>query len=469
MAQSISNLVNVSPAWKKVGRTMRVNSTGGVENNTSLNQPQPQPRQAQPAPQSFSAPQTTPQNMNRNTAPLQMLSQIKDRAQQLQTERDAPTLQPPATPTPAQPSKALFPSVVGSLAARGTEGGPRYTQAQDAYQQAVQRLSDFRTNIADKKADIYSDPVSARVMQGRDQAVQQANAEKLAALQSAVQEQQTGIGLEQTQQQIENQALQQAGTLAQPVQVAPGNTLFAPTDGQEVAGGLGGYANYRTAEQVMGLISQYPDANYIYDQTLSPQENLQALQQQVQGSPTYQRGVYGVPGQGSVAGAQAVQTAQQGYNDSYQTYNQLVNTKTNADALSDNLLTVFDQYGISRTDARPVNRIIRDVTRKFGSEGQAAVDTALQEVQAAYSNLLAVGGGVIPTEATEAAGVLLNPDASIPQILASISELKKAGNLRLQAQDAQVQNYWQQLQGASNQVTQGGAEFSVPEGADFSW
>jgi hypothetical protein len=257
------------------------------------------------------------------------------------------------------------------------------------------------------------------------------------------------------QQQQSISGFGSAAGLAAPVQIAPGSTLASPVGGETIAGGLGGYANYQTAEQVMGLIRQYPDANYIYDQTKTPQENLMAAQAAIQGSPAYQKGMFGAPGQSTIAGGTAIQTAQAGYQSSYQTFNQLSTQKNTADQLAGNLLGVMQAYGINPAEARFANEKLKDLRRQFGSEGQAAYDTAVKEVQAAYSNLLAMGGGVIPTEATEASNTLLNPNATLGQITAAIEQLKTAGQFRLNEQGNLVNTYWSQLQ--SNPIGGGSA------------
>jgi hypothetical protein len=113
-----------------------------------------------------------------------------------------------------------------------------------------------------------------------------------------------------TQQAQTITGLSNTTNYAQPVQVAPGSTLFTPT-GEQVAGGLGGYVNYQTAEQVMGLISQYPDAGYRYNENLSPQQNLELAQNAIKQSPNYQRGTFGVAGANSYIGGQQLGAAGQ--------------------------------------------------------------------------------------------------------------------------------------------------------------
>jgi hypothetical protein len=272
----------------------------------------------------------------------------------------------------------------------------------------------------------------------------------------------TALGGANTQQGQQITGLGSAAGFAQPVQVAPGSTLLSPTSGQTVAGGLGGYVNYNTAEQVMGLISQYPDAGYQYNPALTPQQNLTAAQQAIQASPTYQKGTYGVPGQGSVLGATTIQAAQSGYQQSAQQYNDLYATFTNADALAENVLGILSQGGINPTDVKYANQTIKQIKRQFSSEQQTRFDVALQEARNAFGGIVASYGGQTPTDIGEAYNTLLNPDSSMGAIGAAIEQLKLAGRTRLNAEYQKVQNYYGQLQGASGG---GGAA----GGSDFDW
>lgn len=271
------------------------------------------------------------------------------------------------------------------------------------------------------------------------------------------------LGGANTQQAQTLAGLGTAGSLAQPVQVAPGSSLYSPFGGSSIAGGLGGYADYRTAEQVMGLIDQYPDAGYSYDQNLTPQQNLAMAQQAIQASPTYQKSTFGVPGQSTIAGAQQVQTAQQGYNQAFQNYQNLQAQFNNADMLAENLVNVMTEGGINPLGVQAVDKKWKDVIKQFSDEDQQAFDTALREVQSAYSNLLITGGGTIPSSATEAADVILNPNSTVGAIMAAIKQLKLAGETRLATQGDQVNTYYSQLQGGGGmgggtqqQMNQGG-------------
>lgn len=273
----------------------------------------------------------------------------------------------------------------------------------------------------------------------------------------------TALSGANTQQANLLSGLGTAGGFAQPVQIAPGSTLASPVSGESVAGGLGGYVNYQTAEQVMGLISQYPDAGYSYDQSLTPQQNLQQAQAAIQASPTYQKGTYGVPGQNTIAGAQQVQTAQQGFNQSSIDYNNLYASFANADSLADNALSIMAQAGINPTDVRYANQTIGKVKRQLSSVQQQKFDTALQEARNAFGGIVASYGGSTPTDIGSAYNTLLSPDASFGAVTAAIEQLKEAGRTRLEAEYQKVSTYYSQLpgqQGGGGQQQGTGAQSS---------
>ena len=346
------------------------------------------------------------------------------------------------TPAPVD-NTPNYSGLVGNLADIGKNSSKTFDKANEA-------LVKFRTGAANYKAGIYSAPSSARVMQGRDAAVQLANAQTDAALS-------TGVANSLTEQGQQITAFDSAAGYAAPVQVAPGNTLSSPITGETVAGGLGGYANYKTAEQVNSLISQYPDAQYIYDQTKTPQENLQAFQSvALQRSPTYQKQTYGVPGAQTVAGATVTQTAQQGYTTSYQQYQNMNTQLQNADGQADLLLQAVKSSGINASDARFANKTVNEIRRQLSSSDLQVFDSALKETQAAYGQLLVGGGGTTPTGAEDAYNVILNPNSSLSAFEAAITQLRRAGQTKVAAQGQQVNQYLTQLNAGSPQPGSGG-------------
>lgn len=321
---------------------------------------------------------------------------------------------------------------------------------------AAGNLSTGSNVVGSGNAAIASQSASARM-----QALADAQAAEMSGIDrslSAQAQAQAGIGealgSANTQQSQGITGLSALGGLAAPTQVPYSNQFIDPATGQSAGGaGLGGYAGYNAAESAIALARQYPDAGVQYDPNLTPEQNLQRMQQAIQGSPTYQSSTFGVPGVSNVQDATQIQTAQQGYNESYQTYQNIEANLTNAHRLAENLQTVMSAGGINPVEARYINSKIKDLRRQFSSEQQQSFDTALKEVQAAYSNILSTGGGVIPTEATSAANTILNPNATLGEVNAAIQQLELAANVRVQSQGDRVMNYYNQL----NQVGGGGA------------
>lgn len=323
-------------------------------------------------------------------------------------------------------------------------------------------LSTGSNVVGSGNAAIASQSASARM-----QALADAQAAEMSGIDrslSAQAQAQAGIGealgSANTQQAQGITGLSALGGLAAPMQVPYSNQFIDPSTGQSAGGaGLGGYAGYNAAESAIALARQYPDAGVQYDPNMSPEQNLQRIQQAVQGSPTYQSSTFGTPGVTNVQQATQVQTAQQGYNESYQTYQNIEANLTNAHRLAENLQSVMSSGGINPVDARYVNSKIKDLRRQFSDEQQQSFDTALKEVQAAYSNILNTGGGVIPTEATAASNTILNPNATLGEVNAAIQQLELAANVRVQTQGDRVMNYYNQL----NQV--GGGASSAGGGS----
>jgi len=313
-------------------------------------------------------------------------------------------------------------------------------------------LSTGSNVVGSGNAAIASQSASSRMdaLAKAQQAALEGTAQQLTGQEQAAQAFRPSLDATLTQQQTGITGLSNAANYAQPTQVPYSNQFIDPITGQSAGGaGLGGYSGFKSMEQAFDIAGQYPDAGFQYDPKQTPQENLARMQQAQQSSPTYQKNTYGVPGQQSFADATVQQTAQKGYQDAYQAYQDIAKQKTYADNISSQLSGVMSQYGIGENDVRKVNEIQNYLGRQFGEEGQIAFQTALTEAQRAYSTLLTIGGGTVPTEATAASNAILNPNSTIAQINAAIKQLKIAGEERLRTQGSQANTYYQQLQQGS--------------------
>lgn len=146
-----------------------------------------------------------------------------------------------ATATPEKPLS--YGGLVGDLAKFGTTPSSAFTDSLGNYKEAVGNLSQFQQNLADTFAANKMNPIALPYMQGRDAAIQQANASKLEALQGAVQSSQKGIELGQAQQGLEQSAITGAAGFAQPQLGAYGQTFYSPLGGGSAGGDGGGALN----------------------------------------------------------------------------------------------------------------------------------------------------------------------------------------------------------------------------------
>lgn len=296
-------------------------------------------------------------------------------------------------------------SAYGNLTAQLSQFNPANTQAyQDSlkgYNKSVEDLSKFNQSAAQMKQDIYSDPVSARVMQGRDAAVQQANAEKQSALQGAVNQQQTalGYGLQASQQQ--QNALTGAAGLSAPQQYGITTTPFDPVSGQfgQMAGGGG-----------------------------SLQSAVQNVVQRLQsGTMTYADAQEALSGYGQ-AGTNALQQAlPQGFNiaQSNTLSGQQGSVGVNyqlADNALKNVENLISQLAPSQqTNIPGVNAVTQGFSTLtgIGSEQTRAVTGAVNLLRNAYASLLASARGGTPTDYSSQALAEI-PDRPTPNDIAAI-------------------------------------------------
>lgn len=336
---------------------------------------------------------------------------------------------------PAAPAMPTYAGLVQDLRNRANAGDK-------AVQTATKNLGRFQQETADKLADIQSDAIPLEFQQGRAQVVQQASQVKEAALQTAV-----ANALAAQQQELG--ALEAAAGLAAPVQIAPGSTLAEPFAGGTIAGGLGGYANYQTAEQVMGLIRQYPDAGYVYDQTKTPQENLQTFQSTaLQRSPTYQRETFGQPGATSVVGGAQLSSAAELTRQA----SDLQAATNGAEANFKLLIDTARRGGVNDTTVPALNRLQQNLNRGLtSSEAVATFRQLLEDVRMQYAVIL--GGGSVTDSARAQANAQIPDDVSLDALIALEQSMKAAATNRITG----IQNQIQSLTGGGQPQGGGGS------------
>jgi hypothetical protein len=326
-------------------------------------------------------------------------------------------------------------------------------------------LSTGTNVVGSGNAAIASQSASARMdaLAKGQQAALEGTAQQLTGQEQAASAFKPSLEASLTQQQQGITGLSNAANYAQPVQVPYSNQYIDPRTGQSAGGaGLGGYSGFKSMEQTFDIAGQYPDAGFQYNPNLTPQENLQNMQMAQQSSPTYQKSTYGVPGATNFSQASSQDTARKGFDESYQAYQEIEKQKTYAEEITNQLTGVMAKYNINENDVRKMNDIENYLRRQFGEEGVVSYQTALAEAQRAYSTLLTIGGGTIPTEATAASNIILNPNSTPSQAMAAIKQLKAAGEQRLRTQGSQASTYYNQM----NTGTQGGGSTGGGTGWD---
>jgi hypothetical protein len=283
-------------------------------------------------------------------------------------------------------------------------------------------LSTGTNVVGSGNAAIASQSASQR-MQALSQAQQAAlkgTEQQLTAQEQQAQALRPSLEATLTQQQQQISGLGTAAGLGAPTQVQPGSTLFSPVSGAEVAGGLGGWANYTTAQQVQSLIEQYPDAGVVYNPNLTPQQNAQIIQQAIAGSPSYQRGTFGAAGAGSYIGAQQLGAAGALTGQ----VAQLQSQGAAADANFNLMLSILKKGQINDLNVPILNQLTQNISRGLASDSDVvAFRSALQTVRSQYAAIL---GGGTPTNETLAMATEKIPDTVSAAALQQVEQTMKA-------------------------------------------
>ena len=281
----------------------------------------------------------------------------------------------------------------------------------------------------------------------------------------------TSAGLGQTQQELGQSALNQAGGLTQPSGSYP--FVFDPATGQykNVSDGGGiqspqdvakavmsGQMTYQQAQQSLGYMGQVGDSS-LQQAIIAAGGN--PLELQAQGEATQQN-------IGSQSTAQT-DIARRGLEQSTSDYMNMTNAAqyadTQAKAVQDILKAVPELNSVSSTD---YNKALNALKSRFGDENFASLQTALIEARSAYANLLSTGG---QTPSGNEAQTIATLDMSQPvwAINASIQQLNNAVSRRLTAQRDTMSTYQSQLnsggnssQSGGNSYTSGGMTFNLP-------
>jgi len=372
-------------------------------------------------------------------------------------------LTPPTPPssgfsgsTTGTPTTPTYSGLVSTILDRASKSNQEVSDAFNNAATARDNLQKFRASVADATKGIYSAPTSARVMQGRDQALQVANASKEAALGSELTSAETAYNAALTGQGQQFNLLSSALNASQPTLGQYGQTFYNPLDPSSASSGANeivtGWAQYLAGggdpNQVPAAVSGNP---VLWQQTLS------AAKQQ---NPSFDvntalGAAAGRQTNASTAGTAITSTAAQGYQTTTQNYNQMTAYNNAAHTQAGNLLNILNKTGINANNPTLFNKGVNTLQRNFSSTDYAAFTTALAELQNMYSQLLQTGGGT-PSGNEQQALNVLNPNSSAAAIGAAVAQLEQAAYAKLQAQYNQANGYLQQLQGGGAGAGAGG-------------
>lgn len=348
----------------------------------------------QKAPQASAAPAD-------NSAKIQELQGILAQKQSQLAGMQSPVSTPV---TPTQPQG--FPGLVSTLATRAQTPSPEVQESYDQAQLYNKQLTDFRKSVADTTQGIFSAPTSARVMQGRNQAVQLANAQKEAALGSQFEGASALYGTATTGQGQQLSALGTAAGLGQPSPAAFGQTVFDPLTGQYTGGG-GLPAETMQQYAQMAASGQY--ASIPSSITSNPVLSAQLNQAAKAINPNFN------PITSVAQGDSASDLTRQA--------SEIQAIANGAEANFALLVDTARKGQVNDTTVPILNRLQQNVQRGLASaESIALFRATLESVRAQYASIL--GGGQATDQARTAANAQIPDDISLSALQALEKQLK---------------------------------------------
>jgi phosphoribosylcarboxyaminoimidazole (NCAIR) mutase len=356
-------------------------------------------------------------------------------------------------PVPAAPKSPAYGGLVQTLSERAQTPSKEVADAFAAQQGRAAALRKFRESTAETTRGVYSAPTSARVMQGRDQALQAANMQREAALASELTAATDLYSAALTGQGQQLTALGTAAGLAQPSVAAFGQTVFNPLTGQ-YEGGSGGAGQ----PNVPSLAQQVVNGQLTPSQAESMLGNnlglVSQLNQAVLGlNPNFDR--VQAEAQAGARSADITQTGQAG--------GQVSKAAVSANQALDTLQNAYSQLGtLTGATGIPIfNQIAQNVALQtgLGREAVSGYVGALNEARAQLRSVLGSSG----VNDLAAGGIVdsLLPDNMTPQeVPQKIQAAKDYIQKRVEALTTPgVVGGTQQTGGGAGAVQAGGYQF----------
>lgn len=314
-------------------------------------------------------------------------------------------------PTTQQEPSLNYSGLVGGLVSRANTPNEQVTSSYDKTLSAAKNLANFRKSVADTSLGINTAPTSARVMQGRNQAIQLANAQKEAALASELGAYSDIYSSSLTGQGQQLSALGTAAGLAQPVQVPYGNQYINPLTGESV-GGQGG----AVSQNIPSLAQQ------VMNGQMSPSQAQDLLGNNI--------GLIGQLNQEILRVNPRFNFAQAEANTGVITGTLADNAKTAADiqrragTVTQHMAELSTIIGtLARTNFPLINSALNAYGSAVGDPELKALQTALSNVRGELAGIFAIGG--TPTEGEEMARRILPDNITPAQLESALSTARQ--------------------------------------------
>lgn len=349
--------------------------------------------------------------------------------------------------TQTTPPATGVPGAIQDLQGIGQNGS-------QGYNQAVQNLSDFDRTLAQKYGAIESTPIPLEFQQGREQVIARQATSERAALQNAVNQQQTQQGQQTT-------ALNDAGLLG--TQTAPyGNYSFAQNG--TVGNNGTGTAGVAPTDPFYKTLQTYAQLRATGQESLIPSSvsgnsvlNAQ-LTQMAQGiNPQYNANTAAgtasaQQSNSQTAGTASVDANNKIYQDALANSANLQQQLGNVDQLGSLLLTTAQNGGINPSSSKFANQTIGQVRSQLSNAQQAQFDSTMQTLTAKIGLLLNVGGGAITDQVRSSANQVIDGTLALSALPAVLSQIQSEGAIVSKNQADVATKAYQNVTQTNNQL-----------------
>lgn len=407
------------------------------------------------------------------SAPLKLMSSSDSKPPLSLLGSPRSTGAPGSAGNPYTPNTGLYGQLITGLANRSAQASPQYDRAYADAQKANEALKTSRSNEATSLANNFMNPIPLEFQQGRGQVLQSQYLQQQAALAGEFQGATNLLGAANTQQQLQQSALQGAASLAAPQQVQYGVQYLDPSTGQPLSGTGGDFAQAMST-YAQALANNQPGV-VPSSITSNPVLMAQLVQQAQAINPSfnYNTAAGAASAQQSnvqTGGTAGVQANQQVFNQAYGAYTQLQNSVGNIDQFGNLLLQTMQQGGINPSDVKYANEKLATIRGQLSNAQQAVYDNTLASLRSRVSGLLAAGGSEVPTAITADAQKILDGSLPLSALSAVLARIKQEGQVLLQNQGQIVNNAWQGIQaGAPQGSAASGGSSGAGGGGLWNW